>query len=144
VKDMNTFFHACVGFILLMLTFSLVANFVDGIGAFPHSAEIGPDIDSTDSALSTLTGLSSPSMNTIWLGVTGLTFLGAVALCYLTHSIVPIGLHLFSLVFWTSWIRMSSILSYGGYIPDNLILVFTVGVMFVFIAAIVGILTGSG
>jgi len=131
-------------FILIMLTFSLIANFVSGLGIFPNVGPVGVDVDSDSNALSTLTDLASPSMGAIFLGVTGLTFIGAVALSYLTHTITPIGLHLFSLVFWTSWINMIHIFSTGGYIPSDLILVGTVGVMFVFIAAIIGMLTGSG
>lgn len=141
---MNSFFRICVWFILLMLTFSLIANFVSGLGIFPNVATVGVDIDSDSGALSTLTNLASPNMSSIFLGVTGLTFLGAVALSALTRTITPIGLHLFSLVFWASWINMIHIFSTGGYIPSDLILVGTVGVMFVFIAAIIGMLTGSG
>ena len=143
---MNSFFRICVWFILLMLTFSLIANFVSGLGIFPNVATVGVDIDSDSGALSTLTNLASPNMSSIFLGVTGLTFLGAVALSALTRSITPIGLHLFGVIFWASWINMIHIFSVGNpqYIPPDLILVGTVGVMFVFIAAIIGMLTGSG
>jgi len=128
-----------------MLTFSLVANFVAGLDIFPNVTNIGmEDAESSESALTALTGLDSPDMNAIWIGVTGLTFFGAVALAALTKSMIPIGLHLFGAVFWTSWIRMSSILSYGSYIPDEFLIVFTVGVLFVFIAAIIGLITGGG
>lgn len=141
---MNSFFRICVWFILLMLTFSLIANFVSGLGIFPNVATVGVDIDSDSGALSTLTNLASPNMSSIFLGVTGVTFLFAVGLSTLTRSITPIGLHLFGVIFWASWINMIHIFSTGGYIPSDLILVGTVGVMFVFIAAIIGMLTGSG
>lgn len=141
---MNTFFRICVMICLLMLTFSLVANFVDGLGIFPNTSNIGVDVDDTGDALSKLTGLKDANMNAIFVGVTGLTFIGAVALAALTRTITPIGLHIFGLVFWTSWLRMNSILGYGGYIPEDLLIVGTVGVMFIFIAAVVGMLTGSG
>ena len=130
---------------LLMLVFSLVANFVGGLGVFPEVGEIGDgSIDEDSKALSSLTDLSSPSMSALFIGVTGLTFLGAVALAALTKTIIPIGLHLFGVVFWASWMNMTHILSFGGYIPADFLIVITVGVMFVFIAAIVGMLTGSG
>ena len=127
-----------------MLTFSLVANFVAGLGIFPNVTDIGMEVDDTESALTALTGLSDPNMNAIWIGITGITFIGVVALAALTQSMTPIGLHLFGLVFWTSWLRMSSILSYGGYIPEEFLIIVTVGVMFVFIAAIIGLITGGG
>jgi len=142
---MNTFFRICVMICLLMLVFSLVANFVAGFDIFPDVGDVGPaNINTTSDALGTLTGLSDPNMNALFIGVTGLTFIGAVVLASLTKTITPIGLHIFGLVFWTSWLRMTSIFSYGGYIPQDFILVFTVGVIFVFIAAIIGMLTGSG
>lgn len=142
---MNSFFRLCVMFILLMLTFSFVANFVSALGIFPHTAGMGiSGVDSAEDALPVLTDLSDPSMAGIFLGATALTFIGAVALAFLTRSITPIGIHIFGVIFWASWINMLGLFSYGGYIPGEFLLIFTVGVMFVFIAAVVGMLTGSG
>lgn len=141
---MNSFFRVSIMICLLMLVFTLVANFVSGLGIFPNVANIGTSVGGISDALSRLTGLTDGNMNMIWLGVTGLSFLGAVALAAITRTMIPIGLHLFSLVFWTSWLRMSTIFSYGGYIPVEFIVIFTVGVMFVFIAAIIGLITGGG
>lgn len=141
---MKTFFQIAVSLCLLMLFFSLTANFVASMDIFPNTTGIGIDVEGNSDALSQLTGLSSPTMNALFVGVTGLAFLGAVALSTVTHSVKPIGIHLFGAVFWTSWVRMTSILGYGGYVPDELLVVFTVGVVFVFIAAIIGMLTGGG
>jgi len=128
-----------------MLAFSLIANFVESMGMFPNVDSPGASgIDETNDALGLTTLGDDATMWTIFIGVTGLTFIGAVALAFMTKSITPIGLHIFGAVFWASWINMLSILSYGGYIPGDFLIVFTVGVMFVFIAAIVGMLTGSG
>jgi len=131
---------------LLMLTFSLVANFVFTLGIFPNITGVGPSgINNTNDALGELTTLGDDaSMWGIFIGVTGLTFIGACALAFLTKTITPIGIHIFGAVFWASWINMLSILSYGGYIPGDFLLVFTVGVAFVFIAAVIGMLTGGG
>ena len=141
---MNTFFRTCVYLCFALLLFTLVFNMVDATNAFPTEGTIGPDISDEDSALSELTGLSDPNMNAIWVAVTTLAGLGALALAWLTHSITPIGLWLFGEVFWTSWIRTQSVLNFGSYLPAEFILIFTVGMMFLFIAAIIGMLTGSG
>jgi len=142
---MNTFFRISIFICMIILTFSLVASFIDAMDVFPVEQENpGVDISSTDSALSALTGLDDPNMNSIWLGVSTLAFLGAVTLCFLTKQVTPLGLFLYGEVFWTAWIRTSSVLSYGGYVPGEFLLVFTVGVMMVFIASIIGMLTGSG
>lgn len=141
---MNTFFRICIFICLSLIVFNLVFAVINGLGAFPHEGEVpGQEFDESN-ALSRLTGLSDPNMNAIWAGVVGLSFLGVVVLAAVTHSVIPIGMHLFSTVFWTSWIHTQSILSYGGLLPDDIVSIFFVGVLFVFIAAIVGILTGSG
>ena len=141
---MNSFYQISIILTFIMFIFGLTASFVASTGAFPFAEDMGISIDDDSSFLTKFTGLTDPNMGAIFLGVTGLTFLGAVALAVLTRSVVPIGLHLFGLVFWSSWVKTSMILGYGGYIPGELLVIFTVGVMFVFIAAIVGILTGSG
>jgi len=141
----NSFFRICVLITLILMVFSLVANFVVGLGAFPGVTDIGSSPD-TDSALGDLTTLDSDDtdMWSIFTMVTVGTGLGAIALAWATHSMTPIGVHLFGTVFWASWLNMSSILSYGSYVPADLITVGTVGVLFIFIAAVIGMLTGSG
>ena len=141
---MNTFFRICIMICMLVLVFSLVANFVQGLGVYPVEGSPGVDISSTDNALSSLTGLDDPNMNAIFVGVTSLALLGVIVLAYFTRSMIPVGLYFFGTVFWTAWLRMTAVFSYGEYIPGDFLLIFTVGVMFIFIAAIIGILTGSG
>lgn len=125
-----------------MLCFSLVANMVQSQG-FPGANKIGKDINN-DNVLTQLTGLSDPSMQAIFLGVTGLSFIGVVALCYLTGQVSPLGLYVFGVVFWTAWLRTNSIFSYGEYLPVEFTTIFTVLAVFLFIGAIIGMLTGSG
>jgi hypothetical protein len=81
-------------------------------------------------------------MNWIWIvGISGLLGVGAgVAM----RSVVPVGIGLFGGIFWSSFISVHGILSIGGYIPIELLTVFTVATTFIFIAAIIGMLTGGG
>ena len=141
---MNSFFRIAVWICMLLLIFTLVANFIQGLAAFPIEGSPGMDISNTDSALATITGNSDMNMNYLFVGVSTLALLGTIVLAYFTRTMIPIGLYLFGAVFWASWIRFTSIFSYGGYVPGDFIIIFTVGVMFVFIAAIIGMLTGSG
>ena len=130
---------------LILLTFSLVANFLMGLGAFPFVSDIGNSTDSTEDALGDYTTLgANTNFWSIFSMVTVGTGVAAIALAWITHSMIPIGIHLFGAVFWASWGNMVGIFSYGGYIPSDLILIFTVGALFVFIAAIIGMITGSG
>jgi len=141
---MKSFFQVAIVLVFLMFIFSLVMSFISSTGVFPYTDEIGDDVTSNEDFLSNFTNLGSSSMNAIFIGVTGFTFIMAVGLAFFTKSVVPIGLHLFGVVFWHSWIKTNVILGYGGYIPPELLIIFTVAVTFIFIAAIVGILTGSG
>ena len=141
---MNSFFRITIYFALALVLFSLAINFIDGMAAFPIETEMGTQVNSTDSALQQLTKLKDPNMADIFALTTTVSGIIAVGLAALTRSVVPIGLYVYGAVFWTSWIRAQSILSFGGYMPPEFLLIFTVGVMFIFIASIIGLLTGGG
>jgi len=133
---MNSFYRVCIMICLFMLAFTLVANFVISTGAFGD----------TEMKVSLL---DEPDMAWMWAGVVGLSFAGVVLLAWMTHSVIPIGLHIFSTIFWTSWVNMTYIFEYGGasatsYLPGEFILIFTAIMVFVFVAAVIGMLTGSG
>ena len=83
-------------------------------------------------------------MNYIWGGVVGLGLLASIGLAYLTHSVMPLGVYVFATVFWTMWIRTNMVLNTGGFVPGELLVILTGCVIFVFIAAVVGMFTGSG
>jgi len=143
------FFRTCIYICMSLILFTLVINFIDGTGAFPADVESGQQVTTdqgSGGALSVFTNLDDANMNAVWGIAVGLTGLGAIGLAWLTHSIAPVGIHLFSTVFWTSYIRAWGVVSVGGFTDDigGLMLVFTVGILFLFIAAVVGILTGGG
>jgi len=140
----NTFFRICIFITLGLIIFSLAINFVEGLNIFPVSGSPHSNVTGVDNALTVLTKLENPTMQGLFILVTSVTALLAVGLSYLTASITPLGIFIFGEVFWTAWIRSQVILSYGGFIPGDFLLLFTVGALFVFIAAIIGMLTGSG
>jgi hypothetical protein len=121
---------------------------VHATGAFPTTEPGGLQITDTNSALSVLTGLDDPTMNGIWGIATGIGAIAAIGLAWITHSIIPVGIYLFSLVFWTAYLNAWSVISYGGFLDSSpgpeFLLIATIGILFIFIAAIVGMLTGSG
>jgi hypothetical protein len=128
-----------------MLGFTLVLNMISGIAptAFPNTNPPKTGLENQDSILTTITGTSDTTLNTIWLGSIGLTFALALGLAYLTQSMTPIGIYIFSSFFWTSYLRLLSVISFN-FIPADFITIFTVGILFVFVGAIIGIMTGSG
>ena len=141
---MNTFFrisiYLCIMLLLITLSFSLINSF----DAFGYTTEAGVEISSTDEYLGELTTLDETDMNYIW----GL-FLGAgtvigIGIGAVTHSIAPVGIGIFGGVFWGSLINTHVILSTGNYIPPELMTIFTICSGFIFVAALVGMTTGSG
>ena len=139
---MISFFRVCLYICFALIAFTLFINFVDGLNAFPVESKAGmEDIDESN-ALSKLTGLSD-DMSAFWLIAVGGTGIGAIALAWLSHSITPVGIHIFSTVFWTSYTRANGVLNTGGYIPDEFLNVFLVLMLFVFIGAVVSMLTGG-
>ena len=139
-----TFYQSAIYLCITIIIFTLAVNFVNSLDAFPIEEKQGVEGVTQENALSKLTGLKDPDMNNLWLLATGIGLAVAGVAAWITKSIVPVGIVLFSDVFWTSWLRMNIVLNIGGYIPGELLLLFTVGVLFVFIAAVIGMLTGSG
>lgn len=137
-----SFFRFCIYICLCMIALSLVINFVNGLNAFPTKMSGGMSVKDTSNALEQLTGLTG-GMESIWLLFTSLGAIGAVALAIAIGSFIPIAIYIYGTVFWTSFIRASSVLSFGGYIPSDLILIFSVIIMFVFIASCIGMTTAD-
>jgi len=147
---LNTFFRIAIYLSVVMIFFNLVIGFVggltnvDGDPIFPVADTPGIGNVNESSILGEVTGLEDPNMNALWVSVVGGGILVAVVLSILTRSVVPIGIHIFSTVFWTAYINCNSILSTGNFIPSGFLSIFFVGTIFLFIAALIGMLTGSG
>ena len=143
---MNTFFRTCVYICIGIIIFTLCINVANGLmeDFYPMTLEGGSSGINQSNALSKVTGLDNPNMNNLWLLAIGVGLAIGGIWSYLARSVTPIGVVLFSEVFWTSWIRMQNILSMGDWLNGDIILVFTVVVMMLFIAAVIGMLTGSG
>jgi len=134
-----------------MIVFNLGIVFFNGIVPDMWNVNTtiaGEELGITESnALSKITGLDNPNMNSIWLAITTLAGIGSVVASILTHNWLPIGLYVFGEVFWTSFINMWGVIDGAGYISNNLpgfLIIFFVVMVFVFIAAIIGMITGSG
>jgi len=140
---LNTFFRVCVFLILAMLMFSLSVTFIYNLGIFPMPGNPGIEDVNDENILTRITRLKG-GMEGVWLLFTTISGFGFIMLALLTQSMVPIGLYLFGAVFWTAYINVASILNVGGFIPGDFLLLFTVGLVFIFIAAVIGMLTGSG
>lgn len=145
---MNTFFRIAVYICLGLIVFNLMIGFMVATGAFPYTSSGGKNIGDTGEVLGDLTDYSSPGMDTLITIALAGAGVGAV-LGIITGSVVPIGIGIFSGVFWASFINTHGILSVQissgvSLIPGELLTIFTICAVLIFIAAIVGMLTGSG
>lgn len=130
-----SFFRTTVYLCLALILFNLSVSFIASLDVFPIEFASGAEEE-----------LGDPDVDMMFTYVFSFS-LGAgitIIICILMRSVVPLGLYIFSVVYWASWISAQSILSTGGYIPVEFIVLGTAGVAFLFVATIIGILTGSG
>lgn len=140
---MNTFFRICLFLCIGLVVFTLSINFVNTLGVFPTTIEEG--VASADTSSDGWFGaFSGSSTGAVWtLAIAGGVGAGIV-LSVLTRSIIPVGISVYSSIFWASYHNAITILDMGGYIDPNLLIIFTVAIAFIFVGSIVGMLTGSG
>ena len=131
---------------IAMLIFSLAINFVSASEFFPVEAETGFDINESNSSdiFQILTGRSPSGIWTILIGASAVALVGSVVLAFLTHSTAIIGVYIFSIVFWASYMNMMWVVGIGGYVPAGLQLIGTASLIFIWMGAIIGMLSGSG
>ena len=154
MKELSTFYQICVYITITMVLFTLAVNFVSAMNIFQTGIDVGKDVSGNSSNIfSSFTDVSSEGytgMNAIWnlllgsaIGLAAGAFLGL-----LMHSTVFMGIGLFSGVFWSSYINTIGIINVNNWLmtyPLSLFVVLgTVGMMFIFAGAIIGMLSGSG
>jgi len=145
--NIGSYFQLALYFTIGILIFTLCVNFVDGMGVFtvegsPVHIDKGVSVSGNASNIFyQFTGLTG-GMEYVWgLGIS-LAALGSVALAWATKQTIPIGIFVFSSVFWTSWIRCWSI--FTGVIPDEFLTIAHVVMLMIFAGAIAGLLSGGG
>jgi len=132
-----------------MTVFSMTVGVISAIGVF-GTLETGVDIDLDDGnqTFYGITGITLDNFFDFLLTSTGATALvgvsATIALAILTHNPSIIGAGIFSTVFWTSYVNVNTILSVGGYIPMSFITISFVIMGFLWIGAVIGMITGSG
>jgi len=134
-----------------MVIFTLSITFVNAMGVF-SPVEYGVDSgantsgffeDITDTEYNESDFEDQVGMDAVWL-VGGLGGALTLAIASLTRSPVILGVGLFSTVFWACYINTLSIINIGGYIPLEFTAIGTGAMMFIFVGAVAGMLSGSG
>lgn len=147
-----TFYRTCIYICLALIVFNFCILFIDGLGAFDSgSVSTVEGIGDENDALNNLTDLDAgddADVSMYWFWGVLITGGGAGFLvAFLTKQIAPAGAIIFGTVFWASYIKMWTIIDVGSVISSNLpgfLIIFTVVNMFLFIAAVIGMFTGSG
>jgi hypothetical protein len=118
-----------------MIIFTLCVNFVSALGIF-SSVPIGA---TKASILTEISGLSG-GYETLWVVL--LVAIGfTIVIAKWVSSTSIIGIYLFSSIFWTSYSRCITVININNFIPTEFLAIFTVGLAFIWVAAIIGMLT---
>jgi len=148
---LNTFFQICIYITVAAIIFTLAINFVNTLGVFGgYGAESGAGIeDTTNETLSAFTKSSDYEngfvIDNLWMVVLA-GVAGGLTVAWITHSTSVIGVYIFAYVFWGSFANVMDILYTNSFLNDiwGLVILATVGMSFIFIGAVAGMLSGSG
>ena len=146
--NLNTLFQICLFLTIGMIMFTLTFNFLVGLDVFgvPGAAGIVPG-EGNETFMGFTTSPEYPlgvDPGNLWTLV--LTAAGAIGIlvAWITRSTVILGVYIFGFVFWAAYINAFSIIALGGWIPEGFLNMVHAGMIFIFVGAIAGMLSGSG
>jgi len=143
---MKSMFQMCFYICLLLVLVNLGWGFLRGMDDLWTASASDQNVldENTDQGLiHELTGLDSGGTD-LWLMITTVGGAAALAFSWMVHSLTPLGLYLFGVAFWTSYNGTMTIINMNSWLPGDFILIITVCMAFLFIGAIIGMITGSG
>ena len=154
----ETFFQICIIFSILLIVFTLSINFVSAMGVFgENQIEQGQVVgegavgdtsfEKSDDIFTKITGFTGGAQN-VWATVMSVGGIISIAVAILMHSAVPVGVWIFSTVFWTSYIRCINVVNIEGIFTtepmSQFLLIITVGLIMIWMGALAGMFSGSG
>ena len=139
----NTFFQITIYICALIIIVTLAITFINGLNIFVDVESSHNVEDTSNNVLQELTGFTG-GFEYIWTSIILGSGLGTLVVAKLTQSTNMIGVWLFSGVFWTSYNKCMSVVNINNFIPNDFLLIFTAALLFLWVAAIIGMLTGSG
>ena len=145
---MNTFNSFCIAACIFMIFISMSIGFINLSGAFPTNMATNPNTKNITNMTNAVAGEPMKfDMGTIWLVGTGASIGIAVVVGILMKSTNLLGVFLFGSIFWSSWLNIIGVAYTGGFLSNQggvaLLGMITVGMTFMFIGAIIGMLSGS-
>jgi len=143
MRDWNTFFQTCIYLCIVIIVFCIAIAFVNALDLYTD-VESGPFIaDEADNVFQQISQFDG-GMEYVWIALVTAGGLGALVVAKMTGSTNMIGVWLFSSIFWTSYHHCISVVDINSWIPGDFLLMFTAAFLFLWAAAIIGMLTGSG
>lgn len=154
---MKSLYQSCVTITIAVIVFTLALNFINGLNVFSTQVQGGFGIEDTaPDQFRYLANISNETesdlgMDDLWIVLLMGAGMGGIVIAWITRSPVIIGVYVFSVVFWASYMNavgiISSILSVDGDISTQMVsflFIGTVAMFFVFAGAVTGMLSGSG
>ena len=144
MADLSSFYQKSLYFTIIIFIFILVYNFVIALnvfGVYPQGPVLGNE---TQEYASKIFG-TSLSMDDMWKIGAGVTIAGSVAIAILTGSMIAVAIYMYGTIFWTGFITMWGTLS--PLFTGTMSIFFGIGfaiMAVIFIAAVIGMLGGSG
>lgn len=145
MADFSSFYQKSVYFTIIMFIFILAFNFIQALSIF-GAVPIGPTIGSDPQEYTNNTFGSIVSFQNIWTAGSSIALGGSIVTAILTGSMIAVGVYLFSVTFWTGFTSMYLIFS-SLFVGSTMTMFLGIGfaiMLIIFIAAVIGMLSGSG
>jgi hypothetical protein len=145
--EMSNFYQICIYITLSLMVFSLCVNVVVGFEIFGSVGEMGMSSgNTTNETMANFTISpdypSGMTMGAIWGIVLSGSTIAGVFLAWVTQDASILGVFIFSGVFWSSFINVMVIITALNVVPLLLLGLFTLPIIFVFVGAVIGMLSG--
>jgi len=137
----NTFFQIAIYICLALIVFNLAYSFIASLSVFPVEKEGVPG-STMASVFKALTGLNT-AVADLWLIIVSAGGIASGFASWLMRSPAPIGAYIFSVVFWNGYNAALNALPLEM-LPAEFVIIGTVAMLFLYVAAAVGLLTGGG
>lgn len=145
--ELNNLYQICIFFAISLVVFNLAISLVSGLQIFGNAdvTSVEPGVDSSDTMGDMTKGPDYPDgmvVGTIWGVIFGGATVAGVVMAYALQDASILGVFIFSGVFWSSYINSMVVITSMAFIPVALVGLFTVPILFIFVGAAIGMLSG--
>jgi len=149
--ELQNLYQICIFFSVGLMVFTLAVNFTVGLGVFGDiTPSSGIDVYGQNSSDAVGDFTKNPDIfnlgvGDLWIivfGGAGIAAIGgSIAIAIATQNASFVGVYLFGVFFWSSYINTLGILAIVAISPA-LLLLFSIPIGFIFVGAVIGMLAG--